>query len=104
MRNGDMRRACLALLHHHVSAPAPSAEPAPVALGWHLERGRPSLNAMAALCGGALADAARAPRWRTSTALRALLGEYRAVRLERRAAEHAAPSHGTLRQAAEALH
>jgi hypothetical protein len=106
MRNGDVRRACLALVHHRVSALAPSADPLPVALGFHLARGQSSLNAMAALCAGALADAATPVRWQPSAALRALLGEYGAVCLERHPAERAAHRRGVLRsvRAADVLH
>ena len=101
MRTADVRRACLALVHHRVCAVAPAADPAPVALGWHLDGSRASLNAMAALCAGALADAAPPLCWRPSPVLRALLGEYRAVRDERRLGPHRAPS---APRAADALH
>lgn len=83
MRNGDVRRLCVALIHNRVSA-APSADPLPAALGWRLERGRTSAAAMAALCAGALAGPpAPDRRWQASTALATLLDEYRAVRHER---------------------
>lgn len=82
MRIADVRRACLAVVHHRVGAGAPAADPAPMALGWHLERGRWSLNALAALCAGALAAAVSPPYWRPSATLCTLLSEYHAVRGE----------------------
>lgn len=85
MRNGDVRRLCVALVHNRVSA-APSADPLPAALGWQLEHGRTSAVAMAALCAGALTGAPAAERhWQASPALATLLDEYRAVRLARAA-------------------
>ena len=80
MRNGDVRRLCVALVHNRVSA-TPSADPLPAALGWQLERGRTSATAMAALCAGALAGPpAPDRRWQPSATLTTLLDEYRAVR------------------------
>lgn len=104
MRNGDVRRACLALVHSRIHALASNGDPPPLALGWHLERGRSSLNAMAALCAGALVDAATPLRWHPSAGLLALLDEYGAVRLDRRA-ERAAPARAVGRaRAIDALH
>ena len=104
MRNGDVRRACLALIHSRVHALVSNGDPPPLALGWHLERGRSSLNALAALCAGALATAAVPVRWQPSAGFLALLDEYGAVHLARRA-EHAAPARAVRRaHATDALH
>ncbi len=80
MRNADVRRTCLALIHYCLSLEQTGAPPAPSALGWQLENGGASLKAMAALCSGAFAgrDMAR-ERWAPSDALRALLAEYSIV-------------------------
>ena len=104
MRNADVRRACLALMHHHLRAVPAAADPAPVALGWQLENGRTSANAMAALCSGALAGLATAPsRWQPSDMLRALLEEYGHVGRDRTSlAEPHSPAH--VRARAAALH
>jgi hypothetical protein len=84
MRSADVRRACLALMGHHLQAVPGVADPAAVALGWQLENGRTSANAMAALCGGALAGQGSSPaRWQPSDSLRALLEEYGLVRRDR---------------------
>jgi len=105
MRNADVRRACLALMHHHLQAVPAAAEPAAVALGWHLENGGTSGNAMAALCGGALAGrAAASARWRPSDALRTLLEEYGLVRRDRASVAGSHPATPARGPAADALH
>ena len=85
MRNADVRRACLELITNRVCAETPAVDPSPVALGWQLEKGDASPRAMAALCAGALAGSGT--RWQPSPALRALLREYGAVRVEGHADE-----------------
>jgi hypothetical protein len=106
MRNGDVRRACLALVHNRARAAVPAADPLPVALGWHLERAGTSLSAMTALCAGALADATPGARWQPSAALRGLLGEYGAVRRERGPLERVVHTRNGAQaaRAADALH
>ncbi|MBX3024332.1 hypothetical protein KF840_05420 [bacterium] len=80
MRNGELRRYCLALVHNRVCAAAPTTDPVPLALGWQLENGRASARAMGMLC-GAVTGAGPA-RWRPSSDLRALLREYHDTRQE----------------------
>ena len=105
MRNADVRRACLALMHHHLQAVPGPAEPAAVALGWHLENGGTSANAMAALCGGALAGrAAASARWQPSDALRTLLEEYGVVRRDGASVAGSHPATPARGPAADALH
>ncbi|HSP98409.1 MAG TPA: hypothetical protein VL049_14375 [Candidatus Dormibacteraeota bacterium] len=104
MRNADVRRACLALIHDRLDAESPALDPPPVALGWHLEHGCAAVRAMAARCAGILAGG-EATRWRPSPVLRALLGEYGAVRLEWTVSEVRRRQSGVVarRRAADAL-
>lgn len=80
MRNAELRRYCLALVHNRVCAAEPASDPLPLALGWQLENGRVSARAMGMLC-GAITGAGPA-RWRPSADLRALLCEYADARQE----------------------
>jgi hypothetical protein len=99
MRNGDVRRTCLALVHNRVRTADAAADPPPVALGWQLECGRSSAAALAALCAGVLAGASAPSRWQPSATLRALVSEYGAADRERpmanagRARSGAPPAH-----------
>ena len=81
MRNAELRRACLALVHNRVRAATPGADPLPIALGFQLEQGGISPRAMVALCAGVLRTAGGTP-WRPSAELRTLLLEYRAASAE----------------------
>lgn len=83
MRNGDVRRLCVALVHNRVTVAVPGPDPQPAALGWQLEQRRQTGPAITALCAGALSGSEmRVLRWRPSPALEALLSEYASVRLE----------------------
>jgi hypothetical protein len=99
MRNGDVRRTCLALVHNRVRTADAAADPPAVALGWQLERGRWSPAALAALCAGVLAGASAPSCWQPSATLRALLSECGAGDRERpmanagRARTGAPPAH-----------
>ena len=62
MRNAELRRACLALVHNRVRAATPGADPQPIALGFQLEQGGISPRAMIALCSGVLRSAASGRR------------------------------------------
>lgn len=106
MRNGDVRRLCVALVHNRVSAVRPGTDPQAAALGWQLERSRTSSNAMAALCAGALSGrGATADRWRPSAALEALLTEYAGVQIERALpAREPAPKRSRSERLADAMH
>lgn len=105
MRNGDVRRLCVALVHNRVSAVRPGTDPQPVALGWHLERSRASSNAMAALCAGALNGRGGASgRWRPSAVFEALLTEYAGVQVERSMpARESAPKRSRTERLADAM-
>jgi hypothetical protein len=95
MRNAELRRACVALIHNRVRAAAPAEDPVPSAIGWHLENSQVSAGAMSALCAATVAGV-RTARWRPSAALRALLREYHEVRESRLAAVPDAPAAGPL--------
>ena len=79
----DVCDTCVALVMSRTSGPSAGRQPRPSALGWRLEQDLPTIDveALHVSIRGALTGAAVPRRWARSAWLRALLVEYRNVRL-----------------------